>query len=59
MLTGKGDGKFDVSGRYVAGQGPTALVAGNLRTPDRVDVAVANTAGGTVSILRGGSHGAL
>ncbi len=57
---GDGRGNFSNSGQdTTVGAGPVGVVAGPLTSPDRVDLATANFADGTVSILRGTGGGGL
>src|SRR5262249_10332655 len=51
VLPGKGDGTFGVAQNYPVGFGPQALAVGDFNGDGSADLAVANAASGSVSIL--------
>jgi hypothetical protein len=54
---GRPDGSFSIAQRYGVGDGPTALALGDFNRDHITDLAVANTAAGTLSVLLGGGSG--
>jgi len=62
VLLGNGNGTFEAPTFYTVGTAtntPTSLTAGDFNHDGKLDVAVANTADNTVSILLGGGTGSL
>ena len=55
--TGKGDGTFNAKTDFPTGKSPVAITTGDFNGDGRIDLAVANRADNTVSILLGNGDG--
>ncbi len=55
LLTGKGDGTFQVGGSYYTGNGPQFAASAELNGDGRTDVIVANLMGSNITVLLGTS----
>jgi hypothetical protein len=56
LLVGAGNGTFDNQVSFPVGSGPSALAVADLNGDSRLDLAVINTKGGTVSVLLNSCH---
>jgi hypothetical protein len=57
VLLGKGNGAFEQAVHYNVGAGPAGIAIADFNSDGNLDLAVANTAGETVSILDGNGDG--
>ena len=57
MLLGNGDGTFQSPTTYSTGNGPVAVATGDFNADNRVDLVVANSVSGSVSVLLGNGDG--